>query len=248
MASASPRSASPVTAIALPQAPRASLDPRLIAGLVLAAAIAAMAPFDVLFAKASLGQPLLRAALIVAMAWAGAAAAARIGLQVAPQSGPRALIFPVAVAALVAVGCAGMDWLFRATLHGSYAHFMTRVPLGERMALYMLRAFNENIIYRLFLGSVLALLIGQVWRRVDGRPADGAMWLAFGLSQALNVWANVTSLAPVTPLAVTHDALRYFAPGMVWSWLFWRRSFQANEIASTSVHLFFQPLAGWLLA
>ena len=46
---------------------------------------------------------------------------------------------------------------------------------------------------------------------------------------------------------MAHDGLRYFAPGMLWSWLFWRRGFQANEIASTSVHLFFQPLAGALL-
>ena len=227
---------------------RPALDVRVVAGLALAAMIAALQPFDTLFAAATFGSPVLRALGIVAVALAGLAAARRVGLQVGPAAGRRSLFIPLAAAVAVAVGCAGADWLFRPVLHTGYAQFMIGVPLAVRMALYMMRAFNENILYRLFLGSVLALALGRLWRKADGRPADGAIWTAFAVSQAVNVWFNVTSLAPVTALAVTHDALRYFAPGMVWSWLYRRHGFQANEIASTSVHLFFQPLAGLLLA
>ncbi len=63
----------------------------------------------------------------------------------------------------------------------------------------------------------------------------------------MNIAANVTLRAPLTPLAFLHDSLRYFAPGMAWSWLYRRHGFLANEAASTSVHLVFQPLAGLLL-
>ena len=210
--------------------------------------IAALQPFDVLFAAATFGQPVLRGSAIVAMALAGGAAAHRVGLQVGPTAGRRSLLVPLLTAVVVAVGCALADWVFKPSLHAPYARFMTGVPLAARMALYMLRAFNENIIYRLFLGSVLAWALGRVWKGREGAPAEGAIWTAFALAQAVNVWANVTSLAPVTAPAVLHDTLRYFAPGMVWSWLYRRHGFQANEIASTSVHLFFQPLAGLLLA
>jgi len=152
------------------------------------------------------------------------------------------LLTPLLIAAVVAVGCAVSDWMFRSALHGRYVQVMTSTPLAVRMTLYMLRAFNENILYRLFLGSVMIWLIGQVWKAADGTPADGAYWTGFALSHAVNIWINVTSQAPLTPLALLHDGLRYFAPGMVWSWLYWRRGFQSNEIACTGVHLFFQPL------
>jgi hypothetical protein len=115
-------------------------------------------------------------------------------------------------------------------------------PLAIRTPAMMLRAFNENIIYRLFLSSILIWLIGRFWKTPSGAPAIGAYWVGFGLAQAANIWINVTSLAPLTPIALAHDGIRYFAPGMLWSWLYWRRGFQANEIASTSVHLFLQPI------
>ena len=216
-------------------------------GLALAAAIAWIEPFDPLFAAVTFGQPLLRALGIVALAIVGAAMGRRAGLVVEPHGEPAPMLFPVLVAAGVAVGCAGVDGLFRPVLHADYLHTMTTVPLAERTAAYMMRAFNENILYRLFLGSILVWGLGRVWRRADGRPAAIAVWTGFALSQALNIWINVTSHAPLTAAVIAHDGLRYFAPGMVWSWLYWRRGFQANEIASTSVHVFFQPLVGLLL-
>ena len=145
------------------------------------------------------------------------------------------------MAAAVAGYCAACDCLMRPELSAAYLAYM-RTPVAWRIVAFAARAFNENIIYRLFLGSVLIWLIGRVWKTAEGRPTDGAFWTGFALSQAANIWINVTSLAPLTPLALLHDSLRYFAPGLVWSWLYWRRGFQSNEIASIGVHLFFQPL------
>ena len=222
-------------------APALDLGWKLWAGLGCAAAIAWFAPFDFAFDAATFGLPALRAALIIVLALAGLAAARRIGLGLEPSDLKRPVLFPLAVAAAVGVACAVSDWMFRPFLHESYVEVMS-APLGLRLALYMLRAFNENILYRLFLGSVLIWLIGQAWKRADGRPAEGAYWLGFALSQALNIWINVTSQGPLSALGGAHDVLRYFAPGMVWSWLYRRHGFQSNEIACTTVHLFFQPL------
>jgi len=222
-----------------PAPPQAS--PRLIIGLGLAAAIAWLAPFDLAFGAGTFGVPALRAAGIVALALAGLAVGRRIGLGLEPRGLKRPIVMPLVVAALTAVVCAASDWAFRSSLHQSYVEVMT-APLALRMALYMLRAFNENIIYRLFLATLLIWLIGRLWRGPDGLPAEGAYWVGFTLSQMVNVWINVTSQAPLTALALSHDALRYVTPGLVWSWLYRRHGFQSNEIACTSVHLFFQPL------
>ena len=222
-------------------------DVRLLAGLTLAAAIAWLQPFDLAFGAVTLGVPAFRAVAIVVLALVGIEFGGRVELGLEPPGRSASILLPLGLATGTAVFCAGMDCLFRPVLHPDYALMFTAIPLSARLTAFMLRAFNENIMYRLFLGSILAWALGRVWRRPDGGPADGAFWCAFALSQAINVWINVTSQAALSVAAVAHDALRYFAPGMLWSWLFWKRGFQANEIASTSVHLVFQPLAGALL-
>ena len=234
------------TAPALVKAPGRP-DAPMLAALAVAAAIAALQPFDLAFAAATFGVPLLRSALIVGLALAGGWAARHVGLQIAPAGQRHPLLAPVLVSSCVAVFCAVVDLAFRPLLHPGYAQVIATTPLGLRIAAFMMRAFNENILYRLFLGSGLAWALGRVWRDASGRPAEPAFWCAFALSQALNVWINVSSQAPVSPLSLLHDSLRYFAPGMVWSWLYLRRGFQANEIASMGVHLVFQPLVGALL-
>jgi hypothetical protein len=213
-----------------------------VAGLLLAAEIAWFTPFDRAFDAATFGIPAVRAVMIVALALAGAATARQLGLGVASRDLRRPIVTPVLVAAAVAGACGLADGLMRPQVPPSVLGGIATIPLPLRTFLFMLRAFNENILYRLFLGSVFVWLIGRVWKGDDGRPASGAFWLGFTASQAVNVWINVTSLAPVTPMALVHDAIRYVGPGLVWSRLYWKHGFQSNEIACTSVHLFLQPL------
>ncbi len=236
-----------MSALSLPERRPATLDPLILVGLSMAAVIAWFQPFDLLFAGATFDQPALRASGIVALALAGGWVGRRVGLGVEPHGRGGSVVFPVLVATGVAVGCAAMDRLFSASLHPAYRAVIMEQPLALRTLGYMLRAFNENILYRLFLGSCLVWTFGQVWKDGQGAPAVGAVWCGFALSQAINVWVNVTALAPLSAAGLAHDGLRYFAPGMVWSWLYWKRGFRANEIASTSVHLVFQPLVGVLL-
>jgi hypothetical protein len=148
----------------------------------------------------------------------------------------------LALSAGVAILCAAADWTLQPEPHGAYAEFMRTAPLGLRLSYFILRAFNENVLYRLFLGSVLAWLIGLGWKGPGGRPAEGAFALAFVVSQLLNIGINVASQAPITPAALIYDGVRYVAPGLIWSWLYRRHGFCSNEIACAGAHLFFQPL------
>jgi hypothetical protein len=222
--------------------PRLPAHSRAAFALALAVAFAWLVPYDIRVVSPPLGLPPVRAAVIVFLAIAGAALGRQIGLSVEGPSLARLMRDGLTAAVLVAVWCALCDWLWRPSLHADYVSVLKTTPLAARIAVFAMRALNENILYRLFLGSLLILVLGSVWKGPDGRIEPGAFWTGFTLSQMINIWANVTSLAPVTPVALVHDLLRYVVPGVVWGWLYWRRGFAATELASTSVHLFLQPL------
>ena len=207
--------------------------------LSVAAVIAAIAPFDRAFDAATMGIPAVRAAAIIGLAVIGIVAAPGAGLQFAPADRKGPILVPLAAAVAVAVWCVAIDWLFRAQLHPGYAAFIQQVPVAERILLFAMRAVNENILYRLFVTTLLVAAIGRFWR-AGTRPADGAYWMAIILAQVINV--VITVAGPTTPLLVLHDGLRYVVPGVVWGWLYWRRGFQSVEIACTSVHVALQPL------
>jgi hypothetical protein len=218
------------------------VDWTLVCLLSIAGAVAWLAPFDLAFGALTLGNPALRSATIVVLALTGLKVGEGLGMSFRPQGLKHPIALPVAAAAAMAVFCSVADWLLSPDRHGSFAQMVVSTPLPTRVAHFMLRAVNENILYRLFLGPVLIWPIARVWKTADGRPAEGAYWLGFLLAQSINIWINVTARAPVTPPALLHDAVRYIVPGLGCAWLYRRHGFQSTEIACTTVHLFYQPL------
>jgi hypothetical protein len=213
-------------------------------GCGVAALIAWVAPFDLAFDAATFGVPAVRSALIVLLALVGVALSSRVGLGIEPR-GPMKypILTPVMIAAATAVYCAICDASMRSELSPRFLDVTLGIPVGWRIILFAARAINENIIYRLFLGTALIWALGLVWRDDRGRPAAGAYFIGFTVAQVVNIWINVTAHAPLTPSHLLHDGLRYVVPGLVWSWLYWKHGFQSNEIACTTVHLFLQPIA-----
>jgi hypothetical protein len=149
--------------------------------------------------------------------------------------------------------------VFRATLPTSYVYFLETTGLRDRLIYFMLRAFNENVIYRLFVFSSLFYLIS----RIKGAHANDThandtyaselppalIWCAIVATQTLNIGVNVVALSP-DPLsfaALFYDALRYVAPGVLWGWLYWRFGFLTAEVASVGCHIFLQPALGLLV-
>lgn len=214
--------------------------------LMIGGAIAWLAPFDRLFDLVTLGAPAMRVALIWTLTLAGAAAARSCGLRTGLAGAGGPLLGALAVAAAVGAWCAAVDGLTpRSVIPAPYVWAMVHEPIGVRLTYYLLRAFNENILYRLFLTSALvwgisrALPSGAPRSIPDPRVAVAAILIA----QALNVGANVTFAGgPVTAGSLAYDGLRFVLPGAVWGVLYWRSGFLANEVACTSTHLVFQPL------
>jgi hypothetical protein len=226
------------------------LSPALVAILLISMAIAAVAPFDVAFTAATFGSPALRVALIAALALIGTFSASHIGFQLIGHNARWPLLIGAAAAFSVAIYVVAIDcFIFRSLLPASYVHFLQATPLRDRLIYFMLRAFNENVIYRLFVFST-AIYLASLLKRVNAADLGLVLvWGAMIATQILNIGMNVTALSPdpFSPILLLYDVLRYVVPGVVWAWLYWRFGFMTAEVASVGCHIFLQPALGALL-
>ena len=208
--------------------------------LLISIPIAALAPFDVLFSAVTLGSAWLRAAWIAALVVIGARAGARLGLRLEGHGVRSPVLLGLAAAILIAIYVVVLDcFIFRARLDPGYAAFLHQ-PLGVRLMYFMPRAFNENIMYRLFGFGGLAWLLSR-----GGRvPVRGWMFTAAMVgAQMTNIWFNVVALSdlPINAATLGYDALRYVLPGLLWAVLYIRNGFVVAEVASVGCHVFLQP-------
>jgi len=155
--------------------------------------------------------------------------------------------FWASFALIVAAWVAGTDVLFRPILPVAYVDFIHQ-SLGFRSAYFVLRAFNENVFYRLFLFSMLAWGMTRIWPGPTGRPTSAVIWSAMVVAQLVNIGLNVCLFNPPGSVAgFVYDGLRYIVPGVCWAWLYWRSGFATAEVASVTCHIFLQPPLGHLI-
>lgn len=98
----------------------------------------------------------------------------------------------------------------------------------------------EELLTRLFLMSLLAWLLGKVWRGADGRPGAPAMWLAIVLAAVLFGLGHLPSTSlflTITPLVVTAALLLNGIAGVAFGWLYWRRGIEAAMAAHFSCNI-----------
>lgn len=209
---------------------------------LLAMVIAAWLPFDHGITVMTGADHRLHVLVVGAMALAGGWLARRAGLYCA-GSVPVGLGWAAAVAAYVLVVDFG---LARSMLEpGTVA--LAHQPLVGRLAVFMARAFNENVIYRLFCFSALAA--GLRWLR-GGAPLSLTMVLAAGfMAQFINIGGNVMigEWHVASGAMMAYWLARYLAPGVLYAWLYWRYGFVTAEMASVTCHIFLQPPFGWLI-
>lgn len=210
----------------------------LLLSIIGSCALAYVIPFDVLFARATMNHPAERAIAMLFFWIAGLWLRRANGLSLPIVDLPRPVLTIALIAAGVAIWCIVLDAVvFRAILPPGY-HALEQEPLSIRLMYFCSRAFNENVLYRLFLGSLFAWVLRAAFRRPE---------LAFTLSmtgmlgaQLLNVGANMAGIGFSLETTVWL-LLRFVAPGVLWAWLYVRHGFVANEAAAVGVHCFLQP-------
>ncbi|MBM4467074.1 MAG: CPBP family intramembrane metalloprotease [Chloroflexi bacterium] len=109
---------------------------------------------------------------------------------------------------------------------------------------------TEELFMRLFLMSLLAWLLGLVWRKAPGQPAAGAFWTAnlgaailFGLGHL----PATAALVPLTALVVARAVVLNGIGGLVFGHLYWKRGLEAAMLAHFSADIVLHVLTPLVL-
>lgn len=218
--------------------------------LLVGALIASQAGFDIVFNAITGDVPWIRVVLFLALTCIGIFCARRTDLRLAAHDLAQPVVVAFGIGLLVALYVAAIDLIvFRQLLPPDYVAFFSGHPLSERLVYFMLRAFNENILYRLFFMSTVLWGMGLVWRDSRGRIPDTAYWIAIILAQTIPMLLNEAPFYPphLTPVFLLYVVVRFILAGILWGFLYWRYGFVTAEIAHVSTHIFLQPIMGYVL-
>ncbi|MDE1914876.1 MAG: hypothetical protein KGJ57_00180 [Sphingomonadales bacterium] len=209
---------------------------------VIAMIIAAFLPFDRGISLLTSGDLRLHMLLVGALAMGGGWLGQRAGLNLQGGVGVGLLFAPGGAAYVLLLDVV----LFHRLLpQGTLA--LAHSPLVGRWIVFMGRAFYENVIYRLFVFSLM--MFGLQRFHAKTKPQLPVVLLAGLMAQminiGLNVWLTVDDAPSLAELG--YWSVRYVAPGVLWAWIYWRYGFLTTEIASVGGHFFLQPAYGLLV-
>jgi hypothetical protein len=188
-------------------------------------------------------SPALRACLLLVLGLTGLFFARRTGLEILPVNLSHPLRDSFLIGAAVGLYVLLVEAVaYRFVLPPEYFTYIASMGVVPRLIYFILRGFNEGIIYQLFLGSTLVWILGLAWRRPDGRIAAGAYWLGMTVAHLINIYINIDT--PETATVLAYDVLRFVVPGVFWGLLFWRHGLTSVEIARSATHIVLQPLVG----
>ena len=120
--------------------------------------------------------------------------------------------------------------LFRQYLTPDYVRVFSS-PLIPRLPVLSLIAAIDEFKYRLLLMTVMV----AVQKLVFGKLTAASFVAAIVISQ----FVNVGSLVLADPI---YAALRYWAVGCVWGWLYWRHGWLAAVTGHAGSHVLLDPL------
>lgn len=114
------------------------------------------------------------------------------------------------------------------------------MPLWKRFLACFYGGLGEEIIMRLFLMSLVAWVLGKVWKTASGLPSSGAFWVA-NIVVAVAFGAGhlplAAQLTPLTPLLVTTVISVNALVGVGFGYLYWKRGLESAMLAHFSVDI-----------
>lgn len=115
-----------------------------------------------------------------------------------------------------------------------------RRGVGVTVAGVLYGGITEELLLRWGLMTLLAWIAWRVVQRGHGVPRSWLMWTAIGVSALLFGAGHLgaaAALVPLTPAVVIRTVLLNAGAGVVFGYLFWRRSLEATMIAHAGAHV-----------
>jgi len=111
---------------------------------------------------------------------------------------------------------------------------VTTPPAWQGLLASFYGGITEELLLRLFMMSLLAWLLGRVWRRGPGQPAVGALWTANVLAALLFGAGHLPTAAALMPLSgpvVLRIVLLNSVAGVAFGYLYWTRGLESAMLA-----------------
>jgi len=136
-------------------------------------------------------------------------------------------------------------------INGLYHQGVGAPPVWQGLLASFYGGFTEEILFRLFLMSLLAWLGSRLLHQQDQQPSTPVIWsanilaaLSFGLA---HIPTAIATGLPLTTLGIMRIILLNSLPGVVFGWLYWKQGLLSAMIAHFSGDILVHVITPWLL-
>ncbi|USG64486.1 CPBP family intramembrane metalloprotease [Brevibacillus ruminantium] len=143
-----------------------------------------------------------------------------------------------------------LDALFQPWLPASLSQEAPPRDLVFTVSAMLYGGITEELLLRWGMMSVLAWVGWRLFQRHEERPGRSVMVIAILISAVLfgiGHLGAVAVLAPLTPVLILRTILLNAVGGIIFGWLFWKRSLEAAMIAHATAHVVMTLIAQILI-
>jgi membrane protease YdiL (CAAX protease family) len=119
------------------------------------------------------------------------------------------------------------------------------VPLWKSFLASFYGGIGEEILFRLFLMTLIVWIFFKIKKTVEGKPSTIGIWLAivivavlFGIGH-LPVTGTITT---ITPVVVARAILLNSIGGIIFGWLYWKKGLESAMISHFSADIVLQVI------
>ncbi|MBN1177767.1 MAG: CPBP family intramembrane metalloprotease [Anaerolineae bacterium] len=162
---------------------------------------------------------------------------------------PSILVGVVAGAVIILLDVVVFAPLLAGTLEG-LENTVSNPPAWQGFLASFYGGITEELLLRFFLMTLLAWLLGLVWRREPGQPTVGAFWVANVVAAILfgaGHLPTAATLFPLTALMVVRVIALNSIGGIAFGHLYWTRGLEAAIIAHFSADIVLHVLTPLIL-